>query len=113
MAAKLSLAEAEQAAIKNGIDMRMFKLEYRPGNQVDFGSVSTRVNLATGEPTALVQAADGRIVLNLYDEELRSEKDAVENIAHELNHVRTFQRTGRFSEIAAEAAAEKAGQNLK
>ena len=39
--------------------------------------------------------------------------DAVETIAHELNHVRSFQKTGQFSQAAAEAAAEKAGQFLK
>ena len=52
---------------------------------------------------------DGRILITLQDRGLASERDAVETIAHEINHIRGILKTGILSEeSAAENAAEKA-----
>jgi hypothetical protein len=91
----------------------MFKLEYQPGETVDYGGVSQRFNPNTLEAGDLSRADDGRIRLTLYDKGLRSADDAVQTISHELNHVRGFMKTGEMSsEASAEAAAESAAPHI-
>jgi hypothetical protein len=107
----ISLEQAESAATAHGIDMRMFKLEYEPGEQIDFGGVSQYMNQTTFAAYGIKLAPDGRIRLTLWDKGLRTEADAVETISHELNHVRGYLKTGEMSSAAsAEAAAETAAR---
>ena len=69
-----------------------------------YGSV-TRIG------NSLQTASDSRFVMRLYDPGLASQRDAVMTIAHELNHVRGFLRSGAFTdENTAEAAAQLAGK---
>jgi RHS repeat-associated protein len=103
----ISLDEAEAAATRNGLDMRMFELRHEAGGGA-YGYISQ-----TGSG-ALVRGSTGRILLTLQDAGLASEQDAVETIAHELNHVRGVLTTGDVtSEAAAEAAATSAGQYFR
>ena len=107
---RLSLEEAAAAAERRGIDMRMFQLEYEAGNVFDYGAVHQRLNVKTLEPYGILRSPNGRIRLTLYDKGLRSPLDAAQTIAHELNHVRRFLKTGQMSsEASAEAAAEALG----
>ena len=102
----ISLDQAAAAASRHGIDMRMFDLQYEPGP--NFGFMSQ-----TGSG-ALVRGAGGRIALTLQDAGLASEQDAVETIAHELNHVRGVLNNGFVTdEPTAEAAAQAAGRYFR
>jgi RHS repeat-associated protein len=111
---RITLEEAEAAAARNGIDMRMFKLEYEEGNTFDYGGVHQSMDMETGDLYGIKRAVDGRIRLTLFDKGLRSEGDAVETIAHELNHVRGYLKTGSMSsEASAEGAAEALSGHMR
>ncbi len=102
----MTLEEARKAASRQGIDMRMFELQFEPGPY--YGYISQ-----TGSG-ALVRAQNGRIILTLQEAGLVSERDAVETIAHELNHVRRIMKTGTVSpESEAEISAKQAGRYFK
>jgi hypothetical protein len=104
---QITLDEAAAAAVRNGIDMRLFELVYDPGG-LGFGSISVS---GAGR---LVRSSSGRIRLRLTDLALQSELDAVQTVAHELNHVRGCLRRGMVSDEAdAEAAARRAGQYFR
>jgi hypothetical protein len=92
------------------MDMRMFELQYEAGEQVNYGSISEKISSKKPYNTiGLARTSTGQFKLTLYDKGLRSPQDAVETIAHELNHVRGFLQTGATStEGSAEAAAEAA-----
>jgi len=95
---RITLEEASRAASRAGIDMRMFELRFEPGPY--YGYISQ-----TGSG-ALVRGQSGRILLTLQEAGLASERDAVETIAHELNHVRAILKTGSVSsESVAEISA--------
>jgi RHS repeat-associated protein len=96
----ISLEQAAAAASRNGIDMRMFELQYEEGGGA-YGYISQ-----TGSG-ALIRGSSGRIALTLKDPGLASESDAVQTIAHELNHVRGVFSTG---EVTDEPTAETAAQ---
>ena len=102
--AAISLEEAAEAASRNGIDMRMFRLEFeanQPLNLYGFTSVN-----GLGE---IFRSGDGRFIITLTDAGLSSPQAAVNTIAHELNHVREILNgpTGHF--ISDETAATAAG----
>ena len=110
----ISLDEAVAAAERNGIDTRMFKLEYGGSDPRYFGNTSFTPTDLTFQSFKIVRAPDGRAIITLYDKGLTSEQAAVETIAHEINHIRGVFKTGMYtSEAAAEAAAEAAGRHLK
>ena len=103
----VSLAQATAAARRSGIDVRLFELRYEPGHDA-FGYISYPLS---GKP---VRTPSGRIRLTLQDSALRSELDAVQTIAPELNHLRRLLRFGEVSEERiAEAAAESAGKYFR
>lgn len=83
----ISLEQAASAASRNGIDMRMMQLAHEAGGP-GYGFTSYTVS---GAP---FRAANGRFVLTLTDRGLATEADAVNTIAHELNHLREAMRTG-------------------
>lgn len=103
---RMTLAEARAAALKCGIDMRMFELRFESGPH--YGYISQ-----TGSGS-LVRGQTGRILLTLQEAGLASKRDAVETIAHELNHVRAILKIGAVSsETAAEVSARQAGRYLR
>lgn len=105
--AGISLEQAAAAASRNGIDMRMFELQYEEGAGA-YGYISQ-----TGSG-ALFRTSSGRIALTLKDPGLASESDAVQTIAHELNHVRGALARGAVTdEPTAEAAAQAAARFLR
>jgi hypothetical protein len=105
----ITLEQAAAAATRNGIDMRMFDL-VSVADPRRFGFIST----IGRDPARLVRTATGRIQLSITDLGLQSERDAVETIAHELNHVRGVFNAGiQTTEDAAEIAAGWAGLFFK
>lgn len=103
----ISLEQAAAAVERNGIDTRMFELRHEPGGGA-FGFMSQ-----TGSG-ALVRGPTGRIILTLKDPGLASEVDALETVAHELNHIRGVLRSGLVTdESRAEAAARAAGRYFR
>jgi RHS repeat-associated protein len=101
--ARISLDEARQAAIRNGIDLRSMELVYEGGQpSFLFGNISQN---GAGE---LIRASNGRYLVTLTDSGLASAEDAVNTIAHELNHIREIQRLGPHF-IESEAPANFAG----
>jgi hypothetical protein len=104
----ITLAEAQAAAGRNGIDTRVFELEHDPSG-LGYGHISYT---GSGRP---VRTVSGRIRLRLTDAALESELDAVQTIAHELHHIREGIRTGDvpLDEDAAERAARLAGRYLR
>jgi RHS repeat-associated protein len=103
---RISVEQARIAAERNGIDTRMFDI--REGGASYVADKSKIFELSQG---TLKRAADGRFVLELYDPGLASERTAVGSIAHEVNHVREYLRTGTWtdeSEAKAEASADAA-----
>lgn len=102
-AAMISLSEAIAAAECNGIDMRLFELAYEAGD-FGFGYISQ-----TGGG-AIIRGETGRIMLTLMDPGLRSGRDAVETIAHELNHVRSILRG---EDVLEEGVAEISAQAVR
>lgn len=110
----ISLDEALAAAQRNGIDTRLFKLEYGGADSRYFGHTSFTPTDLTLESFKIVRTPDGRAIIKLYDNALTSQRAAVETIAHEINHIRgVFKRGIYTSEEAAEAAARAAGQHFK
>ncbi|MBN2209630.1 MAG: hypothetical protein JW759_10095, partial [Candidatus Coatesbacteria bacterium] len=110
--ALISLEAAEQAAKRQGIDMRMIKLEYGgPAARGEYGFVTAAGGKTAETLGELRRAPDGRIIITLTDNGLASEKDAVETIAHEVNHIREHFKTGNIlNEGAAERSAKTAGE---
>lgn len=102
--ATISLEDAATVASSNGIDMRMFKLEFEAGVPLHLYGF-TSVNGA-GQ---IFRSADGRFIITLTDAGLSSPQAALNTIAHELNHIREILNgpTGHF--IQDEAAATTAG----
>ena len=102
----ITLEEARQAACRTGIDMRMFELRFEPGPY--YGYISQ-----TGSGS-LLRGQSGRILLTLQEAGLANEREAVETIAHELNHIRAILKIGTISsEVRAEAAAKQAGRYFR
>lgn len=83
----ISLEQAASAASRNGIDVRMMQLAHEAGGP-GYGFTSYTMS---GAP---FRAANGRFLVTLTDRGLASEADAVNTIAHELNHLREAMRTG-------------------
>jgi hypothetical protein len=100
----VSLEEARTAALRNGIDIRMFEL--RCAGHAKAGDYAFTSQSGTGE---IVRAANGRFVLTLTDSGLASEADAVNSIAHELNHVREILRGPPGAFVEDEGPARLAG----
>jgi hypothetical protein len=101
--ANFTLEEARAIAEQHGMDMRMFELKPLERLGYEYGCVS--VNGAG----AIWRGATGKIVMGLSDLGLSSRQAIVETVAHELNHVRGWLKTGTFSpEASAEGAAEAA-----
>jgi hypothetical protein len=101
----LSLDEAAAAARQNGIDMRMIELRFESGEH--FGFTSSIEN-------NLWRAPNGRVYVTLQELGLRGRADAVNTIAHELNHIREFMQSGTmFNEDAAIRAGNLAGEYLR
>jgi len=100
------LQQAKAATSRQGIDMRVFELRFEHGFY--YGYIS---QIGTG---SLVRGESGRILLTLQESGLVSEGDAVETIAHELNHVRSILKTGFISsEATAETSAKQAGRYFR
>ena len=83
----ISLEQAAAAASRNGIDMRMMQLAHEAGGP-GYGFTSYTMS---GAP---FRAGNGGFLVTLTDRGLASEADAVNTIAHELNHLREAMRTG-------------------
>jgi hypothetical protein len=81
-------------------------LEYGgAGQSGDYGS--TRLTLAG----PLFRGPTGQFVVTLHDAGLASEEDAVNTIAHELNHIREVMATGEWP--AGEGPATAAGNTAE
>jgi len=106
---RISLDQARAAAERNGIDMRMFDLEYEHPDDFNANKFGFMSYKGTGE---IVRSATGRFVITLTDTGLRSELDAVETIAHELNHVRSVLQYGP-DYISTEQEAEFGAEALR
>ena len=102
----ISLSEAIAAAECNGIDMRLFELAYEAG---DFGDFGFGYISQTGGG-AIIRGETGRIMLTFMDPGLRSGRDAVETIAHELNYVRSILRG---EDVSEEGVAEISAQAVR
>jgi hypothetical protein len=100
----ISLEQAAAAASRNGIDMRVFQLEYEAGAKAtDYAFTSQN---GAGD---ILRAENGRFILTLTDPGLTSEEDAVNSIAHELNHVREILGGPPGTFIEDESSATNAG----
>jgi hypothetical protein len=98
----ITLEQAYAAAHRNGIDARMLGLEHDAQHFAgDYGS--TKYDWK-GQ---LLRSAEGRFRVRLTDLSLQSERQAVNTIAHEVNHIRESLRTGLMP--ANETAATRAG----
>jgi RHS repeat-associated protein len=97
----ISLDAARAAAERNGIDTRLMDLGYAPGDVGQYGYTSYN---GLGQ---LLRGATGRFQVTLTDEGLASEQDAVNTIAHELNHIRESLGSGTFP--AGEGPANLSG----
>lgn len=82
----------------------MFEFQYEAGAKP--GDYAFTSQYGTG---AIVRAPNGRFIMTLTDSGLASEADAVNSIAHELNHVREIMRNGPGYFIDSEDPARLAG----
>ena len=105
--AGIGLNDAAKAATKNGIDMRSIELAYEPGSGRTFGFISQ-----TGSGN-LVRGESGKFVVTLTDTGLATRADAVNTIAHEVNHIREILRGPRGTFVDNEAAANLAGDTAE
>jgi hypothetical protein len=104
----ISLDDAREAASRNGIDMRAIELRHEGGHPPDrYGFMS---QTGGGE---IFRAPNGRFEVTLTDSGLASRPDAVNTIAHEVNHIREILHNGgtggRGYMIDSEAPATRAG----
>lgn len=104
----ISLEQARAVAERNGIDMRMFDLQYEAGAKA--GDYAFTSQTGSG---AIYRTASGRFLMTLTDSGLASEEDAVNSIAHELNHVREIMANGPGYFIDSEAPAIQAGNTAE
>jgi len=79
----------------------MLDINYMKGDPGQYGATEYNGN---GQ---LIRGPSGRFQVNLTDEGLASEQDAVNTIAHEVNHIRESLATGTFP--ADEGPATEAG----
>lgn len=108
--AGLTVDEARAAAQRNGIDTRSMNIQYggagREGS-TDFGSTG----LTWAGP--LLRGPSGQFEVTLYDAGLASEENAVNTLAHELNHIRDVMRTGEWPDPEDEQIAREAGNTAQ
>lgn len=84
--------------------MRMFDLQYEAGAKSgDYAFTSRTLS------GAIYRTSSGRYLMTLTDSGLASEQDAVNSIAHELNHVREITANGLDYFIDSEEPAIDAG----
>jgi RHS repeat-associated protein len=115
----ISRNEALAAAERNGIDTRAFDLVHVPSERVGSGHAAgwtTFIEYSDGT-FGIVRGATGRFEIHITDLGLSSEEAAVNVMAHELNHIREWFRTGQPAIISrgvkGDIAAQRAGNRAE
>ncbi len=107
----ISLDQARAAAVRNGIDTRMFDFSLEPNHPEygfdQYGSMAYDINFN------LLRNPAGRFQMTLSGIGLRDELTAVQTIAHELKHVRGTLRGGFAEEDIAESNTDVIAQYFR